>query len=146
MGASFHESVVGRKFLEGTVPNGIAAINRLAAAIEKQNELTGGTADQQAAASKSVIFVCYETDPAGSQNLKHFYATSDPEKAMGWFDDRLQNAYVNGCTAMSPGYVASAKGNIRNSCGSVNGICITAPATKLYSYSICVRIQVGEEA
>ena len=42
MGPQFHETEYGRTFFLSQLPNLIKAINRLAGAIEKQNELNGG--------------------------------------------------------------------------------------------------------
>ena len=39
MGAQFHETGYGRTFFKSQLPNLIKAINRLADAMEKQNEL-----------------------------------------------------------------------------------------------------------
>lgn len=40
MGFDFHETIMGKKFFNQQLPKLIDAINRNAAAIEKQNELT----------------------------------------------------------------------------------------------------------
>lgn len=39
MGPQFHETGYGRTFFQSQLPNLIKALNRLAAAMEKQNEL-----------------------------------------------------------------------------------------------------------
>lgn len=38
MGSDFHQTVYGKRFFEAQLPSLIKAINRLAEAIEKQNE------------------------------------------------------------------------------------------------------------
>ena len=42
MGPQFHETPHGRRFFDAQLPNLIKAINRLAEAVEKQNELKRG--------------------------------------------------------------------------------------------------------
>jgi len=39
MGFEFYQTVMGRKFFESQFPEMIRSLNRLAAAVEKQNEL-----------------------------------------------------------------------------------------------------------
>lgn len=38
-GLEFHETVMGKRYYEATLPRQIEAMNRLATAIERQNEL-----------------------------------------------------------------------------------------------------------
>lgn len=76
MGIQFHESVRGARFLESTAPSMVRAINRLAEALEKSNELkTEEKAPAPAVTELSLldeaIFFARNCDYTQNPNSKH---------------------------------------------------------------------------